>query len=80
MEITLIQDEGGSWQVWDERNEWCLGVIQETELGPYFLPCQTKDLICWTPEALRKISYLLDGLKLAKMGVDFPDNVPYCAN
>ena len=80
MEITLIQDGNGSWQVWDERNEWCLGVIQETELGPYFLPCQTKDLICWTPDAMHKLAYLLEGLTLAKLGADFPTSLPYSAN
>lgn len=80
MLLYLIGQGDGTWHVYDRTNEFMVGVIEETKCGPFFMPHQGNELICWTPEAMHKLAYLMEGLKLACEGVDFPESLPYRAN
>ena len=80
MTLYLLEQPDKTWHVYDATNEFLVGVIAETPLGPYFVPYQGPEMICWTPDCLHKLANLMDGLKLAKEGLDFPEAVAVGVN
>ena len=80
MILYLIGQGDNSWHVYDKSNEFLVGIIQETPLGAYFIPYQGPEVICWAADSLHKLAQLMDGLEMAKEGVDFPDAVPIGVN
>ena len=61
-------DNTGEWRLWDKSNEWLLGIIQETPIGPYFVPYQGPEMICWTAGHLEAVAAILrdfDGITQA---------------
>ena len=80
MILYLIDQGGNSWHVYDKSNEFLVGIIQETPLGAYFVPYQGPEVICWAADSLHKLADLMEGLKLAKEGLDFPEHLAVGVN
>ena len=80
MTLYLLEQPDKTWHVYEKSNEFLVGVIAETPLGPYFVPYQGPEIICWTPDALEKLASMLKGLEMAKLGVDFPEHLAVGVN
>lgn len=70
MTFHLQPQPDGSFHVYDASNEFILGIVQETPFGPYFIPYQGPEVMCWVPQALRELADLLEGWEAAKAGLE----------